>query len=85
MKKIGILTYHSVYNFGANLQALSTLCYFRNHGYDVKIINWRPRDLLKNYAESTPVKQAKVHETFYECFFDLTEICYTDEDIVRVI
>lgn len=85
MKKIGILTYHSVYNFGANLQALSTLCYFKNHGYDAKIIDWRPRDLSRQYAESTPIKQAEAHETFYKCYFDLTETCHTDEDIVRVI
>ena len=61
------------------------MCYFKNHGYDVKIIDWRPRDLSKQYAGSTPIKQAEAHETFYKCYFDLTETCHTDEDIVRVV
>lgn len=85
MRKIGLLTYHSVYNFGANLQALSTLWYFKNHGYDIKIINWRPKDLSKNYKKTTSKKQVTMHESFFERFFDLTDVCYTDEDIIQVI
>lgn len=31
--KIGILTYHWVANFGANLQTLSTVCYLKKWIY----------------------------------------------------
>lgn len=85
MKKIGLLTYHSVYNFGANLQALSTLWYFKKHGYDVKIINWRPRDLLEHYQNTTPGNQAEIHESFFDSFFNTTDGCQTDEEIARII
>lgn len=85
MKKIGILTYHSVYNFGANLQTLSTFYYFKNRGYEVKIIDWRPKDLFEQYKRITPIEQAKVHENFFSEYYELTSICYSDEDIVQVI
>ena len=26
-----------------------------------------------------------MHESFFERFFDLTDVCYTDEDIIQVI
>ena len=42
--KIGILTYHSVYNFGANLQVLSTVGYLKNNGFEPIVINWIPED-----------------------------------------
>ena len=38
--RIGLLTYHWVANYGANLQALSTYCYLDNNGYNPIIINW---------------------------------------------
>lgn len=85
MKKIGLLTYHSVYNFGANLQALSSLWYFKKRGYNIKIINWRPKDLFEHYQKATPKTQAEIHEVFFERFFDTTEVCQTDEEIVQVI
>ena len=85
MKKIGILTYHSVYNFGANLQVLSTLCYFRNKGYDAKIINWRPRDLSAHYEKTTPAIQAEAHEVFFRQHYELTDICHTDEEIASIV
>lgn len=85
MKKIGILTYHSVYNFGANLQALSTYYYFKNRGYEVKIIDWRPKDLFERYKKITPIEQTKAHEAFFSQYYELTPVCYSDEDIIQVI
>lgn len=85
MKKIGILTYHSVYNFGANLQALSTYYYYKNRGYEVKIIDWRPKDLFDRYRKETPMEQAEAHELFFKQYYGLTAICYTDADVAQVI
>ena len=53
--KIGILTYHFVSNFGANIQTLSTFEYFRNVGHDPVIINWIPTDLEQYYNNVVPV------------------------------
>ena len=39
--RIGLLTYHWVANYGANLQALSTYCYLDNNGYNpISSLNW---------------------------------------------
>ena len=40
MKKIGILTYHSGYNYGASLQAYALQTIIEKMGYDVEIINF---------------------------------------------
>ena len=85
MRKIGILTYHSVYNYGANLQALSTFYYFKNKGYNVKIIDWRPKDLSENYKKATPTRQSEAHELFFKDNYDLTDICYTDVEVAHII
>ncbi len=83
--KVGILTYHSVCNFGANLQALSTFSYFKKKGYDVKIINWYPENLEKYYLKKIPIVQQRAHRQFVEKYFILTELCRTKEDVDRVL
>lgn len=55
--KIGILTYHWVANFGANLQTLSTVCLFKKNGFIPIVINWIPLDCELKYQSSTPVEQ----------------------------
>ncbi len=83
--KIGILTYHSVYNFGANLQAYSTVCYLRNKGYDPLIINWIPEELEKGYDKNNPPEQAKAHKEFIRNKLPISKLCRTDDDIIKVI
>lgn len=38
--RIGVLTFYRVANFGANLQALSTYSYLRNHGHEVVFLEY---------------------------------------------
>lgn len=83
--KIGILTYHSVYNFGANLQAISTYGYFKKKGNDVCIIDWIPEDLENYYKKITPADQQKMHDEFLYSNASITELCRTNEDVARVI
>lgn len=85
MNKIGILTYHSVCNFGANLQALSTVDYFRNKGYDPIVINWMTDELEAYYKTHTPVEQYNIHEMFVQENLPISCRCRTDEDIMNVI
>lgn len=47
--KIGIITYHKVYNCGSSLQAYATLETFRKLGVKAEIINYVP-DRFKNYG-----------------------------------
>ena len=51
MKKIGIVTFHRPYNYGADLQAYALQKKLQTMGYDVKIIDYRN----KNIEETTKV------------------------------
>ena len=84
-KIIGILTYHSVCNFGANLQALSTVSYFSNHGYKPIIINWMTEELETKYKRNVPQVQYKAHASFVKDNLPVSQLCRTEEDIVNVI
>ena len=83
--KIGILTYHSVYNFGANLQVYSTVGYLKNHGFEPIVINWVPEDMEARYDRTIPPEQAISHKMFIKNFLPCTEICRTYTDIAQVI
>ena len=83
--KIGILTYHAACNFGANLQALSTVSFWRNQGYTPIFINWVTNDIENRYKKTTPREQYNEHERFRERYFPMTRRCFTDEDVASVI
>lgn len=83
--KIGILTYHSVYNFGANLQAYSTAGYLKNHGFEPVIINWIPEDLEIRSNRSVSAIQADAHNEFIRNNLRCTRLCRSDDDIISVI
>lgn len=83
--KIGILTYHYAYNFGANLQVLSTVYALKNRGYNPIVIDWRPEDIVDMYQNNTQKTQAFVHEKFVKDHLPLSSLCKTSEDIARLI
>lgn len=83
--KIGILTYHWVYNFGANLQVLSTVEYLKNNGFEPMVINWLPKDLEMKYTHSVPKEQAMLHQQFVRDYLPITILCRNEADIVEVI
>lgn len=85
MKKVGLLTYHSVSNFGANLQTLSTVSYLRNRGYDVVLINWMPEDLDEYYIKQVHDIQRKEHAAFVHKYLPITKLCRTSKDVQNVI
>ncbi|WP_347285008.1 polysaccharide pyruvyl transferase family protein [Corynebacterium stationis] len=43
-KKIGLITYHSAYNFGSVLQALATQMTIKKLGYSTEIVDYRPTE-----------------------------------------
>ena len=83
--KIGLLTYHYVYNFGANLQVLSTLWHLLSKGYDVKIIDWRPKDTQVAYNNITSKEQRDAHAKIWSEYYKLTDLCETKKDVLSVI
>lgn len=83
--KIGILTYHWVFNFGANLQTLSTIGYLRRKGHEPIVINWVPEDSERQYIESTSKEQAQVFVDFQMKYYPLTRLCRNAKDVAEVI
>lgn len=85
MKKIGILTFARVANFGANLQGLSTYCYLKKHGFDAIFIDWEPVDFAVRQNAEAETTQGKAHFDFFDKYCKKTRKCRTDDDIVNVI
>ena len=83
--KIGILTYHCVPNFGAQLQTLSTVCYLRNHGHEPIVLNWYPTDLEEAYQIRCPEQQREAHSSFAEKYFPLSKLCRSEKELIHEI
>ena len=81
--KIGILTYHCVPNFGAQLQTISTVGYLKSLGHEPIVIHWYPKDLEMMYSKRIPEEQAKAHMLFAENNMPLTKLCRTEDDVVQ--
>lgn len=82
--RIGILTFGSVPNFGANLQAYSTICFLRKRGYDPILIKWEPDDFSKRISRIHNIQQ-NAHFDFARKYFPETTKCKTDEEICQII
>lgn len=83
--KVGILTYHWVANFGANLQTLSTINYIVKRGDEPIVINWIPEDLERYYTECTTTGQIETHKKFAHQYYKTTNICRNSTDIAEEI
>ncbi len=83
--RIGILTYHCVPNFGAQLQATSTVGFIKRMGHDAVVLHWYPKDLEDMYAHRIPKEQIEVHNTYTRKFLPVTEICRSEDDLLREI
>lgn len=62
--RIGILTYHWVSNYGANLQTLSTYSFLKKMGHNPIIINWIPQKTKQYYLNACPKEQFDCHRGF---------------------
>lgn len=81
---IGILTHCIANNFGANLQALSTAFYLRNHGYTPIFFYWDV--YLRNRSSKMNQEQLEMHRTFLEQYgFVISKSCSTEEDFLSVM
>lgn len=84
--KVGILTYHFVSNFGANLQTISTYKYVEKMGHIPIIINWIPEDLFRYYEKNVPFAQNEAHYQFAQNNYkNITKLCRSSRDIAEVI
>ena len=82
--KVGIITHHWLGNFGANLQALSTVRVLRSLGHDPIIINYRIPVIAEKYAEQVSSEQLAVHEQFCRDFLPESEVCSDQKTVAEV-
>lgn len=80
--KIGILTFHTPYNFGANLQAYASSHFFESLGHNVKIINYLIDGIIPEVKEGT---QKYAHWNFSQNVLKVTRPCFTGKDIYDVV
>jgi hypothetical protein len=83
--KLGILTYYSNPNFGANLQALSTVGFLKKKNIEAILINWLPEDLESVYRKQVPAEQYASHFDFVNNYLPQTRLCRTEDDVLDVI
>lgn len=84
--RVGILTYHFVSNFGANLQTLSTFEYLQQTGHAPIIINWMPDDLAEYYDKMVPQEQNEAfHKFAKDKYTSITKVCRNSREIANVI
>lgn len=81
--KIGILTYHSPLNFGANLQAYCSKCLLESFGHEVKIINY-VSGKSKQCDNEIDIK-AQGHIEFVRNYLCNTPELYTGEEIYTFV
>lgn len=82
---IGILTHHWVFNYGANLQTLSTVSFLKKHGHNPFVINWVQEDAEGYYYETTTPEMVEMFRGFQKNHYPLTDICRNSRDIADVI
>lgn len=83
--KIGILTYHSACNYGANLQILSTIGYLEKLGHIPRVINYEAIDFVSFYAKTTSEVVRNLYKDFRMKNMPLTKHCSTVKDIANVL
>lgn len=92
--KVGILTFHSSYNFGANLQTLAVQEILKRRGCCPVIIDYRNPWKTEMYRSIVSPTQAETHERFIEkylntsprfcCEKEVQEYCNDELDIIIV-
>jgi len=83
--RVGILTYHCVSNFGAQLQTISSLGYFKSRGYEPIVLHWFPEDLENFYKTEVPMCQYMEQMKFAETMMPLSNLCRSVEDVANEI
>lgn len=82
--KVGIITHHWLGNFGANLQALSTVRVLRSLGHDPIILNYRIPVIAEKYAAQVSPEQLAIHEQFCRDFLPESEVCIDQKSVAEV-
>jgi hypothetical protein len=79
--KIGILTFHSSYNFGANLQTLAMQELLKRKGCLPIVVDYRDPWRTEMYRSAVPPAQAEAHERFIDTYLDTSPRLNSDNEV----
>ena len=85
MKRIGILTYHCIPNFGAQLQTLSTIGFLKDNGFQPIVLNWYPTDLKEFYEKRVSLEQNKIQFDFSQENMPVSTLCSDLHELCKEI
>ena len=84
--RIGILTFFNGFNFGANLQAVSTYLYLKKHGHTPIFINYKSKENYNRWLNLHQNNQFQEHLRFVNSIIkNQTPFCHNSEEIMDVI
>lgn len=83
--KIGLLTYHWVDNFGANLQALATVNFIKSTGNIPIVIDYCPSDTQEWYRRRVESEEIEAFKSFGNKYYSKTKRCQTVSDVQKAI
>lgn len=83
--RVGVLTYHCIPNFGAQLQTMSTIGYLIHNGHEPVVMNWYPKDLEDYYLSRVPKEQNKVQFDFSQKVMPVSKLCRILSDLTDEI
>ena len=81
--RVGILTYHWAYNFGANLQALSAQRFLERLGHNVTILNYYPEGMVEALYSRVIDSQVEAHTDFCNTYLNQSPLCKSETDLVN--
>lgn len=81
--KIGVLTYHAPCNFGANLQAYSSVRFFQSLGHEAKVINYLIEEDIN--PKNCSKEQASAHKHFSQDVLPVTRPVHNGKEIYEVV
>lgn len=83
--KVGLLTHHWPANFGANLQAFSTVRALESLGHEVQVLNYRPCQMVERYELLVATEQLELHEAFLRSYMKQTEAYSTQAELNAIV
>lgn len=66
LKEVGIITFHSTDNFGVVMQAYALMKTVKNFGFDVEIIDFKPKRLISQYKLFGNLRKRSIKSGLYK-------------------
>src|SRR5437868_6201970 len=84
--KVGVLTHFQIPNFGANLQALSTLSLLQELGHEAEILQYEPEGIREKFRKSGVSElQLNEHRSFAKTSLPMSDSLIDEETLAHYV